>query len=713
MTNQYFNDSPIETSDDDQYGITPFAKSLAKSLKSIKNPIGTTIALNGEWGSGKSSAVNLIRTELEKGEDKMLIISEFKGWWYRGEEALALAFLQNLHAILSDTLKDKVKGLIPQIGRVLLQGGPVMGAAVALTPAGALAPLVGASTNFAKRFFKDDEPLEKTFRKLAEVLENENRRYLIIIDDIDRLSPDEAIAIFRMVKSVGRLPNVMYLLVFDRTLADQAVQERYPSEGPHFLEKIIQASFELPKPLRTDLNAAILSTVESICGMPDQEETRRVMNIFHDVVAPHLTTPRHVARFRNAISVTWPSISGQISIADFVTLETIRLYEPSLFKKIRSNKLKLCGIGSDRDDDFLLESFLSEIDEDRHQIAEMALQRLFPRTRNIGYASSFRAQWDAERRVCIDAHFDTYFRLSLSEQTLPIDTINELIDRADEVDFIQTTLREAAAKRRRSNTSMVPIILDELNTHANRIQIDKVEHLITALFEIHDEIDLEIDDESGYLTHANTTLRFHWLIRRLTKDRLSLAERTGLYMSAIRRSSLGWLVDFTSSAQRQYQESDGRQIREEDCLVAKDAIDSLVSRSLSAIRQAAEDNSLLQHKDLINILYRWRNFTNNDPTEVRIWTDKLMKNEAALVLLAGKLTGESWSHQMGFHGLGDRIAQRHVRAQIDENTDILDIAKFRSQLENIQNSGSLDKESQKTVNNFLEAWDRRQNGEDS
>ncbi len=93
MSTRYFNDSPIETPADDQYGITPFAQSLAKSILGIKDPVGTTIALNGAWGSGKSSAVNLIRGELEEAEDEKLVISVFKCWWYRGEEALALALL--------------------------------------------------------------------------------------------------------------------------------------------------------------------------------------------------------------------------------------------------------------------------------------------------------------------------------------------------------------------------------------------------------------------------------------------------------------------------------------------------------------------------------------------------------------------------------------------------------------------------------------------
>ena len=83
---------------------------------------------------------------------------------------------------------------------------------------------------------------------------------------------------FRLVKSVGRLPNVMYLLVFERELAEKMVQQRYPSEGPQFLEKIIQAGFELPTPLQTDLKDAVHASVQEICGSPNETQIDRVMN---------------------------------------------------------------------------------------------------------------------------------------------------------------------------------------------------------------------------------------------------------------------------------------------------------------------------------------------------------------------------------------------------------------------------------------------------
>jgi predicted KAP-like P-loop ATPase len=714
----YFNDSPIEDSEDDQYGVTAFASALAKSILNIEEPIGTTIALNGPWGSGKSSAVNLIRSELRKANDPLLVGTEFKCWWYKGEEALALAFLQNLNAVLGSTLKDKVKDLVPKLGRGLLQAGPIIGPAIALTPAGPLAGLIGGAFDFAKRFFPEGDTLELTFQKLAEVLAEQDRRFLVVIDDLDRLSTDEALAIFRLIKSVGRLPNVMYLVVFDRQLAERAVSERYPSEGPHFLEKIIQAGFELPAPLPTDLNNAVLASISEICGSPNEDQIVRFMNVFYDVVAPYITSPRHVSRFQNAISVTWPAIAGDVSSADFAALEILRLYEPGLFSAIKSNKQLVCGTQGQGDvngnDRSRLDVFLREVPEDRHELARTALQRLFPRLENMGYTGEWLSEWSSERRVCVETHFDTYFRLSLSDEVLSATQIDELIDKAEDLQFIQSAFREASKVERRTGQSMVPVYLDELTTNGKRVEKAKVEPLLGALFEIHDEIDQEKDADRGFMAMANTSLRYHWLIRRLTRDRFTIQERTEVYLEATKRASLGWLVDFVSSARGDYQERKGRQpTREEDCLTTEAALSELTDRALNSIRSAAADGTLLGHPDLLFILHRWMDFLDNDQSEVRAWTDSLLIDPKALVALAQAMTGESWSMGMGgFGSMGDRVAKRSVTAQIKDDTAIIDAAVFRQALEAVQDNDVLTDEEGEAVRVFLDAWDRQRRGDD-
>jgi predicted KAP-like P-loop ATPase len=123
----YFNDAPILTPEDDRFGIDRFAQALAQSFKDIESPIGATIAINGPWGSGKSSAVNLIRHHLKSNvEAGRLELIDFRCWWFRGEEALTLAFLQELNASLRNSLSNKAKELIPRLGKTLLQAGQVV-----------------------------------------------------------------------------------------------------------------------------------------------------------------------------------------------------------------------------------------------------------------------------------------------------------------------------------------------------------------------------------------------------------------------------------------------------------------------------------------------------------------------------------------------------------------------------------------------------------
>jgi hypothetical protein len=291
--------------------------------------------------------------------------------------------------------------------------------------------------------------------------------------------------------------------------------------------------------------------------------------------------------------------------------------------------------------------------------------------------------------------------------------IKELIARANDRDFVQLTMRSAAQSERRTGSSMIPIYLDELNNHALSVSKENVEPLLSALFEIHDEIDLKKDANGGFMGIANTTLRFHWLIRRLTGDRFSIAERSVMYKAAITSASLGWLVDFVGSARAGYREREGQQIREEDCLVSQEMADQLTTLALNAIRSSAADMSLLQHQDLIYLLYRWRDFMNSDPSEVLKWTQGLLSNPEALVVLARGFTSQSWTRGMGgFGSLGDRVAMPTNVAQIDENTDIIDVKAFRDALDQLLTNKTLDDDSLTTVKDFLAAWDRKRNGRD-
>jgi predicted KAP-like P-loop ATPase len=546
------NDKPISEPFEDRFGINPFAKTLASSIRKLASPEGTAIALNGPWGSGKSSAINLILHHLEdeiKSEE--IVTINFACWWFRGEEALALAFFRALYSGLGPSLGDRFKKTLPKLGARLLRAGSFVGSAIDLAGGVGAGTVATGAMNWISSLIQLDESVETLYAELAKTLGEQQRRFLIVIDDIDRLASDEALLIFRLVKSVGRLPNVVYLLAFDRHLAEAIVAERYPTEGPHYLEKIIQVGFDIPEPRREDLRQQLLEQIGAICGSPDQDDAVRFMNIFYDVVVPEIRTPRDLVRLANGLSVTWPAVGAEVDQADFVGLEALRLLRPNVYRALRTNKERLTGAARfgispqeqrDEYDGILLDTIVSQ---DRERLRR-GLMRLFPRLDsiwgNLYYTED--AEWSRQRRACASDHFESYFRFSIGDDILPRSEVDQLVARAADQDFMARSLREGLTVVRSSGGTKAALILDEMNLHADDIVDESVGYLLTALFRLSDELDVPSDAAKAFSIGDNY-LRIHWLLRRLTFERFDLVKRSALFMTACETAALGWLIDFS------------------------------------------------------------------------------------------------------------------------------------------------------------------------
>jgi hypothetical protein len=262
---------------------------------------------------------------------------------------------------------------------------------------------------------------------------------------------------------------------------------------------------------------------------------------------------------------------------------------------------------------------------------------------------------------------------------------------------------------RKSGSTMVPVVLDELTMHASEIDREKVQPFLAALFEIADEITLESDRERGF-AFGNTRLRFHWLIRALTRDRFTLAERTNLYLAATEKAAPGWLNDFVASAVDDYEREKPQ--AEDKCLVAESALPELKQRALGSLRTLAEHGKLLVGEDAASNLYRWKGFAGDEGAEVRSWLEAQLKEDANLVLLAKAFTGESWSHGLGMDGLGDRVSKRNAHVSLRDDNGLIDTTFFRTELNRIVAEGRLPAEDIEALRIFLKAWDNRRRDDD-
>ena len=205
-----FSDTPIKSPRDDLFNFDPFAKSIANCIQKLRDPVdGCVIAIYGPWGSGKSSAVNLVRHHLKKCDDPPAII-EFLAWQHQDERAIAAGFFSTLSSGIAPAISPDGKFA----ATLAKSAGAFCGTLTAFEIAAGLSPLpsgVRRSIEQTKELFegslgKKDTP-EYLKKDLSRMLRKSGKRFLIVIDEMDRLSPQEALLVLRLVKSVGRLPK--------------------------------------------------------------------------------------------------------------------------------------------------------------------------------------------------------------------------------------------------------------------------------------------------------------------------------------------------------------------------------------------------------------------------------------------------------------------------------------------------------------------------
>ena len=175
---------------------------------------------------------------------------------------------------------------------------------VAVDPSGGTG--AGFAGNLTKQSFNslidsllENPSLHQTYEKLKKQLVKSRKRFLITIDDIDRLDETDMMLVIRMVKSIGQLPNTIYLLSYDRDVVWKMLDNGARStqlksaehmDTPSFAEKIIQQELELPKPSQNTLLGMLDKEIAFMIG--SAKSSTRWSIILRDGVHRWIRSPR-------------------------------------------------------------------------------------------------------------------------------------------------------------------------------------------------------------------------------------------------------------------------------------------------------------------------------------------------------------------------------------------------------------------------------------
>lgn len=248
-----YTDRPILNLNEDLLGVKKYIDGLIDYMTICSTPM--TIAIQGDWGTGKTSIMNMIKDGIE---DKCLY-SWFNTWefsQFNMSDELVISLLKSM--VDSLNIKEENNNLNKSL-KILansLKSGTLM--AIDMAAGGRIADTAekvidGFTNKDQTDYFNSIKVLKEQFQNhINYALEKSGKdRVIMFVDDLDRLNPEKAIELLEVLKNFLDCENCVFILAIDYKVVYKGIKLKYnnvldENKGKAFFEKIIQLPFKVP-----------------------------------------------------------------------------------------------------------------------------------------------------------------------------------------------------------------------------------------------------------------------------------------------------------------------------------------------------------------------------------------------------------------------------------------------------------------------------------
>ncbi len=422
----YHNDQPLtgDESNPDQLNREQFAVHLTEILTLNPKDDCLTVSLEGEWGYGKTSVVNLVKKSAAQQDHKPIII-EYNPWLAGKAEALIQDFLVQFSSQLN--IPDRPKeGL--QVAKELLAYSNLFNAMKfipgvepwASTVQGVF-KVVGSATNKISKLKELDVIGRK--KKVKDILSSLNQSIIVIIDDIDRLTSDEAFQVVRLVKAVADFPGASFLLCFDPDYLIGALEKHGIKKADQYVDKVVQ--LRVPLPLITHRDMQQLANTE-LANLSDktltdyfEEDRERLGYLYHQHAKYLIRTPRELKRIFNNLRLVLVHTEGEVCFSDLYCLSVIAIKAHHIYQTLKDSPEIF--IGRSFDTNYPIDKAEEVVEKNKDELEELLskcstrdkkhihslIKELFPLVDGGGWYSGTRGDHDQMGRVASEKRLYT------------------------------------------------------------------------------------------------------------------------------------------------------------------------------------------------------------------------------------------------------------------------------------------------------------------
>jgi predicted KAP-like P-loop ATPase len=708
-------DQPIESCRDDILGRSPFARALADAVLGYESKDSVVIGLFGAWGSGKTSIINMALEHIESryrggDEGKKPIVVRFNPWNYSDQDQLISQFFKQLSGVLkrADYGTDVRKAgeqletygrffeplvFIPKVGAVLAVGGKL------IRRVGQAAKRWGAFKEADLRGIRGD---------LNELLRKQQRKIIVVIDDIDRLNNTEIRQTFQLIKSLADFPNTVYVLAFDKNVIIHALKEVQKGSGLEYLEKVVQLPCEVPLISKYELERLLCGQLDELIKDIPPEKWDRIYwgNIYHSGLKHFFQNVRDVTRYINCLGFTFGLLKEKVSAIDLIGITAIQVFLPEVYLGIRDNKDIFAGVlgstyGREESEREQLKKRCDEIirraGEFDEEVLREFLQRLFPKMSamygNV-YASS--ENWRKEARMCSEEIFDSYFMLTLPEGEISPKEMETILALANNTESFEEALLGLRKDGR------VLRFLDRMQDYTREnIPKEHIGNVMTVLMNLGD---LLPEREEGLYSLGGTPMELLRIFYQLSERLGSQGERFGVFKTAMgsTEASLYTVVHEVHALGWDHGKHTEQGAKPEGERAVNSAqLDELERLAADKIRLWGKDSRLSKSMHLEFILFAWREWGNVE--EAREFACRMVENDEGLIDFIRAFVGEVKSQSMG-----DYVYRKEYQINMKTVEEFVKVDLIEPRVREIVSScqyEKMDEEKKRALQTFLEAVD--------
>lgn len=683
---QFNSDKPINSINEDLLGRASFSKQLGKSLLDYSGKDTFVVGLFGKWGAGKTSIINMTLQEIEK-ETKNLekppIIVRFSPWNYSAYDNLIVQFFD----CLKETAEIKTKGKAKRaIGNALKNYSGAFDGFAAIPVYGM--PIGLALKTAAKsvgRILSKRNSLEQSKKALEEALSDFGQKIIVVIDDIDRLSDAQIQDIFRLVKQVADLPNVIYLLSMERDVVVKALDGIQQYDGSGYLEKIVQIPVFIPEVDKGKLQDVLFERINEIVATKDSNivvDQEYWSKIFMYCVRPYFKTLRDINRFINVFGFRFDSLYNEICLEDIIAVTIFEVLNTNLYKWIATHREAVCGgelhslNTQGKTPNEIKENYLKQFKNNGVKggdNAVKALSTIFPvfakDTGSPGYSSSRENRM--KMRVSQPERFDLMFSFDLESLPVSRGVITGFMN-----NYSEKTSEQLLDELNGSES--IQFFLSELLSMASEVPYERIPQIISVL----NKKENELKGEESFINVFRSAKRFieeitDVLMKRLKND----DERFSIIMEQLdsgdvaRINGISRIINKVENAYGRFKKDSEN---DEDKIITEEQLNNVEKEFLNAINKIDDLSLLLEEENCAQSLFLWRKL--NEEQAQKKMDELLLNDDNCLKYLCrmsstlyGLGSGKGWSYH---ERKGDFITEERIKEIVDKYNKKEMIKKF-------------------------------------